>query len=104
MLSQSRHQLNVVPAEQNWTHQELAEYLQSGGELYKVSGLRSMYHQNAANKVFINGEVFLVDEAFAEYAKKLCAQDVLTQADVPFNAQMLELLCGLLNRGYWFAE
>jgi 50S ribosomal protein L16 3-hydroxylase len=104
MLSQSRHQLNIVPTEQPWNPQELAEYLQAGNDLTKVSGLRVLFHQNDRSKVFINGEVFAVSPSMVACVNSMSDKEVLAIEDTSIDDEVLKLLCTLMNKGYWFAD
>lgn len=61
MLSQSRHQLDIVEPEAPLNTQDIYHHLESLGSLRKVSGLRALYHQNQPAHVYINGEAYSVE-------------------------------------------
>ena len=104
MLSQSRHQLDVVEPEELHTIEEVSEYLQSGGELTKVSGLRALYNQDEEATLFINGETFTNDST--TLIKLLANQDTfsLIEFGTPLDEATLKLLTELLNKGYWYLD
>ncbi|GAL17206.1 hypothetical protein JCM19235_5755 [Vibrio maritimus] len=102
MLSQSRHQLNIIEPDTKWTSEEVAEHLSQGGELYKVAGLRALVHEDEPTMVYINGEVFRLAESQVWLARALTNEDVLV--DVEPNTHVVPLLTELLNKGYWYAE
>ncbi len=104
LLSQSRHQLNIIPSEKSWTVQDLIEHLTQGGELYKVSGLRALFHENNPNTLFINGEVFKIEGSATAMGQVLCSSEQLSLHQMSIEQLDIELLCKLINRGYWFAE
>ncbi|TFH92819.1 ribosomal protein uL16 3-hydroxylase [Vibrio ouci] len=104
MLSQSRHQLDVVEPEEEQRSVEVSEYLRSGGVLRKVSGLRALYHQGQLSTIYINGETFGVPNA--NLAQALCDQDVVS-IDCCNDSELNEaiaLLTKLVNKGYWYFD
>lgn len=104
MLSQSRHQLDVVEPEELHTIDEVSEYLQSGGELTKVSGLRTLYNQDEETTLFINGETFT--NGSTVLTKQLANQGSFTLGDfgAPLDRATLKLLTELVNKGYWYLD
>lgn len=104
MLSQSRHQLDIVEPEELHTIEEVSEYLQSGGELTKVSGLRALYNQNEETALFVNGETFTSDSSVL--IKILANQETFTLDDfgAVLDKATIKLLTELVNKGYWYLD
>jgi 50S ribosomal protein L16 3-hydroxylase len=104
MLSQSRHQLDIVEPEEEQHSVEVSEYLRSGGVLRKVSGLRALYHQGRLETIYINGETF--DVPNAKLAQALCDQDAVAidYCDSSELNESIALLTKLINKGYWYFD
>ncbi|MEZ9911664.1 cupin domain-containing protein [Vibrio breoganii] len=104
LLSQSRHQLNIITPEPLWESEEVANHLLSGGSIEKVAGLRALYHEQDESIAYINGEVIKVSEEDSSIIKLLCGQQQLTVDDFPSGiaAANVSLLCDLINKGYWY--
>jgi len=104
MLSQSRHQLDIVEPEEEQHSIEVSEYLRSGGVLRKVSGLRALYHQGRLETIYINGETF--DVPNAKLAQALCDQDAveIDYCDSSELNESIALLTKLINKGYWYFD
>lgn len=102
MLSQSRHQLNIIEPEQKWTSEDIAQHLSNGGSIYKVAGLRALLHEEEPTMVYINGEVFKLPEAQTWLARALTDSDVIV--DIEPNSHVVPLLTELINKGYWFID
>ncbi|MGR5175754.1 ribosomal protein uL16 3-hydroxylase [Vibrio mediterranei] len=102
MLSQSRHQLNIVEPSPKWTSEEVAEHLANGGEFYKVSGLRALVHEDEPNVVYINGEVFKVPENLTPLVSQLTHTEQVSETEL--SPQGVSLLTDLINKGYWYSE
>ncbi|WED29098.1 cupin domain-containing protein [Vibrio sp. DW001] len=106
MLSQSRHNLNIVPAEPLWQLDEIADHLHSGFAFEKVSGLRALYHQNDEETVYINGEVFQLSDDEVQLTSALCNQDTLSVQELNGNldSDSVRLIQSLVNKGYWYVK
>ncbi|EEX91934.1 hypothetical protein VIOR3934_03262 [Vibrio orientalis CIP 102891 = ATCC 33934] len=104
MLSQSRHQLDIVEPEEAYSDTEVSEYLQSGGVLRKVSGLRALYHQGYFHSIYINGESF--DVPNSNMTRALCDYDELSidSSTGPDLDESTQLLTKLVNKGYWYFD
>ncbi|MDC5854188.1 cupin domain-containing protein [Vibrio europaeus] len=104
MLSQSRHQLDVVEPEELMTSSEIFDHLNASGTLRKVSGVRALYHEQAADTAYINGEAFQVSEKWLFDA--LCNHeciDIHSFTNVT-DEQAVSLLTELVNKGYWYLD
>lgn len=106
MLSQSRHQLDIVEPEAPYSLSEVESLIAEGMELYKVSGLRVIYHQDSPYTIYINGESFTLDTCDQELALQLsdCQQICLQQLSQSPNITSIKTLQELLNKGYWFIQ
>lgn len=106
MLSQSRHSLNIISEDDPIDEQELQQYLFQGDSLYKVAGLRTLYHQGFAHIAYVNGERFAVDESLQPLLETLCNQESMSLQDMPESptTSHWQLLTSLVNKGYWYME
>ena len=104
MLSQSRHQLNIVPPSDPLTEQDIQQFLFQGECLYKVAGLKSLYHQGAEQTAYINGERFSVESASSALLTTLCNLDQISISEMPTSpsGEQWQLLTSLVNKGYWY--
>ncbi|GAL33429.1 hypothetical protein JCM19240_2125 [Vibrio maritimus] len=102
MLSQSRHQLNIIEPEDKWSAENVAQHLANGGAIYKVAGLRALLHEEEPTMVYINGEVFKLPEAQTWLARALTDSEVIV--DIEPNSHVVPLLTELINKGYWFID
>ncbi|MEZ9175586.1 cupin domain-containing protein [Vibrio kanaloae] len=103
LLSQSRHQLDIVAPDPLWTQEEIAQHLESEGEIHRVSGLKALYHENESNTAYINGEVVKVDEADSSLLNILCDEAVINSA-ATLSPSGVTVVTELVNKGYWFIE
>ena len=103
LLSQSRHQLDIVAPEPLWNAEEVSNHLASQGEIYKVSGLKALYHEVEANVAYINGEVIRVEENDSALLTSLCNDPVIT-SEQTVSPSGIALITDLVNKGYWFIE
>ncbi|UGA57207.1 ribosomal protein uL16 3-hydroxylase [Vibrio sp. VB16] len=105
MLSQSRHNLNIVPAEPLWQLDEIADHLHSGFTFEKVSGLRALYHQNDEGTLYINGEVFQISNDEVQLTSALCNHDTLSIQQLKgLDSESVRLIQSLVNKGYWYVK
>ena len=107
MLSQSRHQLNIIVPEEPLTMDDVMQYIQTEQPLYKVAGLRANYHETNPNTLFINGEVFELEAGLEPLANILCDHDDIeaqTLSSLTSIPAAITLLTELINKGYWFYE
>ncbi len=105
LVSQSRHQLNVVAEEEPWKPEDLRDYLQGGSSIERVSGLRAYYHENDPLSAYINGDVVTVNSNQKEVIYLLCDQRIVTWDDLENSGDVdfaLDIFSDFLNRGYWF--
>ncbi|MDR9828909.1 cupin domain-containing protein [Vibrio sp. FNV 38] len=102
MLSQSRHHLNIVKPEPEWTQEELAQYLGNGGELFKVSGLRALHHADDPSMLYVNGETINFPEELGSLVTAL-SNSTAIQLPTPSTSAIM-VLTELVNKGYWFTE
>lgn len=104
LLSQSRHQLNIIPPETPWQSEEIAQHLLAGGDIDKVSGLRALYHQQNQNVIYINGEVFSVAPEQTTLVSTLCHDETINLARLndSIDPSSIAFICKLVNKGYWY--
>ncbi|MFA0087477.1 JmjC domain-containing protein [Vibrio sp. 10N.261.51.F12] len=102
MLSQSRHHLNIITPDPKWTQEEMAQHLTSGGELFKVSGLRALHHEDEPTMLYVNGETLKVPEDLAPLVSALCHSSVIQLPNPSTSA--VSFLTELVNKGYWFTD
>lgn len=106
MLSQSRHQLNILPIEEESEQlhfDEIAFQLEKGAALVKVSGLKTLFHELQPDVLYINGEEFSVSENLVQV---LCEQDWFDFEQLDFELEHKDKTAieQLVNRGYWYLE
>ncbi|OBT13866.1 50S ribosomal protein L16 arginine hydroxylase [Vibrio sp. UCD-FRSSP16_10] len=107
LLSQSRHQLNIITPESQWQNEEVANHLATGGIIEKVAGLRALFHEQDPCIAYINGEVIKVASKDSFAIKLLCGQEHISAhclADELSNTAVISLICDLVNKGYWFID
>ncbi|WP_413283207.1 JmjC domain-containing protein [Vibrio sp. MA40-2] len=109
MLSQSRHQLNIIIPEPTWQADEIIQYLQSGHHFQKVDGLRAIYLQEDPDTSYINGEVFQAQQT--SLTSILCNQDTISLVqlkdqlvDENLTNDTVLTIQTLVNKGYWYSE
>lgn len=104
MLSQSRHQLDIVEPEEPYLEEQIQSNLYAGDTLHKVSGLRTLYHDHTPDTAFINGEVFHVDSDQIPLLQHLCNEEsvILEHLDAHQSLETFQLLTQLVNKGYWY--
>lgn len=107
MLSQSRHQLNIIEPVELWERDDVMQHIQTAEPIFKVLGLRCYYHQEKPDTLYINGEIFHIEADMRPFASLICNQSALTSQDLqPLTAQpgVLEFICQLLNKGYLYID
>lgn len=99
-LSQSRHELDIVPAEPAWLAQEVAQKLRQGATLQRVNGVRVIQIGEA---IFVNGErLNLPPSAAQEVLTRHAPLDAAQLADALQDDAFLACLTDLINQGYWY--
>ena len=102
-ISQSSHELDLAPADPEFTAEEIYDMLQQDAlPLYRLGGLRAFY---IGERCFINGEELHLPEGCAEVRHLLCDQESFTAADLGDNLgnpALLSTLTELVNCGYWY--
>ncbi|AXN30955.1 cupin domain-containing protein [Vibrio coralliilyticus] len=104
MLSQSRHQLDIVEPEEPINTLEIYHHLESLGSLRKVSGLRALYHENESAHVYINGDAYPAESQHLVHL--LCSQESIEieHIDGKLSDSQMQLLTTLVNLGYWYLD
>ncbi len=101
-ISQSRHELEIVPPEPPYQSDEVYDSLQQGEELNRPGGLRVLRINDA---VFVNGEKLQSPHQQALFAMAdnlSIGKDKL--GDALEDPSFLAMLTALVNSGYWFFE
>ncbi|MFD2177339.1 cupin domain-containing protein [Veronia pacifica] len=107
LLSQSRHELDIMPAEPPWQPAELFEFVNDGLVLERVAGLKALYHEADPSVIFINGETYRLPDNCTTAASLLCDQESFTGShmqELTENPAFLDLLLMLCNQGYWYPQ
>lgn len=108
MLSQSRHQLNIIEPSSKWSSEDVYQHLDNGGNILKVSGLRALAHESEPNIVYVNGEMFKIPDELTDVALLMTSQDVICLKNsgewLTQNSAVISLITDLINKGYWFIE
>lgn len=99
-ISQSRHELDLAPAEPPYQLDEIYQLLQQGEALQRLSGLRVL---RVGKQCFVNGELMDTDQLQATDAlchhQSVTAEQLGAAIDDP---AFLALLTAQINNGYWF--
>ncbi|WP_394248323.1 JmjC domain-containing protein [Vibrio profundi] len=103
LLSQSRHQLDIVAPDPLWKSEEVSQHLGAGGDVQRVSGLKALYHEQESHMAYINGEIIKVADEDIEFLKSLCDSTTVEHTQV-LSSSAISLLTDLVNKGYWFIE
>ena len=104
ILSQPRHQLNIIELDPPVTAIEIESHLRDCGILRKISGLKALYLQSNTLCVYINGEVYPTE---SDYLKLLlCNQSEINYQDIESKLSQtdIELLVSLVNSGLWYLD
>lgn len=102
-LSLPRHSLNIIEPETPWQSDELYHYLSEGGELYKVSGLKSLYYNELPDCCFIHGEAWSFSSQDQWAIDSLCNHEVFG-ATQGLTTELVLTLTELVNRGFWYLD
>ncbi|MCY9843402.1 cupin domain-containing protein [Vibrio caribbeanicus] len=102
LLSQSRHQLDHVEIEYTIEEDALEEHLKAGGYIYKMAGLKVLYHQDNLREIYINGECIACDDP--ELTLTLSNRDAISIEAIEISPSNLRLLTQLLQRGFWYFD
>ncbi|WP_428776058.1 JmjC domain-containing protein [Vibrio sp.] len=102
LLSQPRHQLNLLPMEPALSPDELVAELDVGAQLIKTAGLKSLYFEAEPYVVYINGERYDLGSDNQKLVEALCNQQQLTLSDLMANDTAYKTMAELVNKGYWY--
>ncbi|MCG9731705.1 cupin domain-containing protein [Shewanella sp. Isolate13] len=106
MLSQNRFELDLCEPEEEYSAEELDDYISQGALLYRIGGLKLLQLEgDCTSRVFINGEAFEypedIEENVTQLAQKLSFDN--QQAALLFQCSTTkEFMLTLLNRGYFY--
>ncbi|WP_108649378.1 ribosomal protein uL16 3-hydroxylase [Dongshaea marina] len=104
-ISQSRHELDLAPAEPNWSDQELALALHQGVRFERLGGLRAFYLAEDPCQLYIQGERFQLPKLCAEAAFALCDHeqfDMDLLGEHGMLCELITIITALVNQGYWY--
>nr|WP_086938018.1 cupin domain-containing protein [Thaumasiovibrio occultus] len=107
LLSRSRHELDIVASPAPWLENELYDYLQKGNRLIKLPGLKTLYHPDTPETLYIDGEVFTVPSNNDAIGPLICNHSHLDITHFGENINdpvTLALVCELTNLGYFRPE
>ncbi|WP_261818159.1 ribosomal protein uL16 3-hydroxylase [Vibrio gallicus] len=100
MLTQSRHQLNIITPEPKWSCEDVSLQLGQGDTLFKVAGLGTLYHQDEPTLIYVNGEVFKTSDELVQLVELLANEESLSVKNM--TTEGITLLTELVNKGYWY--
>ncbi|MBZ6071675.1 cupin domain-containing protein [Aeromonas schubertii] len=107
MISDAKHDLDVVPVDPDYSEEEVANLLAAGEPAIRVPGLRCVWFSGATDTCYIDGEAWRLPSEDPAAISLLCDRDVVTQSDMVTledQAGFLTLFTRLVNRGYWFFD
>lgn len=99
-ISQSRHELDMTPAEPAWQPDEVCTALRQGKKLIRPGGLRVL---RIGATLWLNGES--IHSHQQEALKQLAAETILEQHHFGHalnDPAFLMVLTDLINQGYWY--
>jgi 50S ribosomal protein L16 3-hydroxylase len=106
LLSQSRFELDVCEGEEPLTAADLLEAVEQGAIIQRIGGLKVLQlEQDSEPRLFINGDVYVFDDASNEMLQLLANKVRLTPDEANLftaNAAALDVLTGLLNQGLFY--
>jgi 50S ribosomal protein L16 3-hydroxylase len=106
LLSQSRFELDVCEGEEPLTAADLLEAVEQGAIIQRIGGLKVLQlEQDSEPRLFINGDVYVFDDASNEMLQLLANKVRLTPEEANLftaNAAALDVLTGLLNQGLFY--
>lgn len=94
-VSQSMHELEIIPIDPPFTLTELQQEISEGANLQRVPSIRIF---KIGQQGFIHGQLIPLDE---HYIDLLCQKNVLTHNDLN-DIQLLEGLLDFINQGFWY--
>lgn len=108
LLSQSRHQLDIVAQEDEpQSPADLSECLESGDVLHKLAGLRAFYHSGDTQKIYVNGDEFFLKTPDDTLIPALCNHEMVSADDLnaeglKADSAQMKLISKLVAKGYWY--
>lgn len=105
-LSQAKHELDLIPAEEQLSNDDISEILQTNS-LMRLGGLRAFYFTDSIDTgvFYLNGDEQQVDVSIIEAVKLLCDNVTVTPemiAGFVNNEEFIDLVGELLDAGYWY--
>lgn len=103
-LSQSRHQMNIIEVEPEYSLEEIDQLLTQNTVWAKVAGLKTRYLSGNSEQLFVNGECFDIDSKDKQIISLLCDQESFSSDDIHRELQpkTRHTLMTLINLGYWY--
>jgi len=103
-LSQSKHELELSPADPPWRHHEIIASLRQGQTLTRLEGLRCLFMSEQPDQLYLNGEGYALP---AELVPLLANRERLDWQALSPCLEGNTLPTGLLeliNLGYWYID
>ncbi len=105
-LTQAKHELDLMPAEEVFTASEVSHLLTTHA-IKRLGGLRAFYFEDTIEEGFcyINGDEVKFSPDVAPAVKLLCNQVMITPDELTSwfkNIDFVNLMVALLNQGYWY--
>lgn len=103
-LSQSRHQMNIIEADPEYSLDEIDALLAQNTVWEKVAGLKTLYLEGNLQQLFVNGECFDIDGSDHHILALLCDQECFSSDEMTSFPQLQtrQTLLTLINLGYWY--
>jgi len=103
-LSESKHELDLAPADPPWRQAEIVTALQQGQTLTRLEGLRCLYMDEQPDLLYLNGECHSLP---ADLVRQLANREKLDWKDLSPSLKQYILppeLVELINLGYWYLD
>ncbi|WP_206486561.1 cupin domain-containing protein [Thalassotalea sp. G2M2-11] len=107
-LTQSHHTLELLIPMEPFTNEQVKGFTEDNSiEFLPVSGIKSLISHTPSSNLFINGDVFQLEEETLELGKILASSQPLTMEQAKSFMGCLknnQLLTTVLNKGYWYID
>ncbi|EGU32231.1 hypothetical protein VII00023_15076 [Vibrio ichthyoenteri ATCC 700023] len=103
-LSQSRHQMNIIEADEEYSLDEINELLTQNTLWEKVAGLKTLYLEGNSEQLFVNGECFVINSDDQQLLELLCDNERFNSEEITCFPQhdTRQTFRALINLGYWY--
>jgi len=106
LLSQNRFELDICEGEAPLTAADLLAAIEQGAIIQRIGGLKVLQlEQDSQARLFINGDIFVFDDATNEMLQLLANKVRITAEEATLfiaNTAVVDALTGLINQGLFY--